>query len=141
MTWASALSDISVSYAGSTAHGGRMMLPDARRKKFRAIEEGAGHADSCLLTRPAGPVTVRRAALAATASACGSVRKPGWWPRSAKHVLPDFDGHSRNVPLKAEAGPGFPDNELAYGTRSNVSIFHGAGAAPAPREFCDIGVT
>ena len=32
-----------------------MMQPDPRRKKFRAIEEHAGHADSCRFTRPAGP--------------------------------------------------------------------------------------
>ena len=53
-----------------------MMLPDGQWKKFRAIEEDAGQADSCLLTRPPDRVTVRRAALAATASACGSAPNP-----------------------------------------------------------------
>jgi len=38
-----------------------MMLPDARRKEFPAIEEDAGHADSCVLTRP--PDWLPRAAL------------------------------------------------------------------------------
>src|SRR6516162_7944047 len=90
---------------------------------------------------PAGSVTVRRAALAATASACGSARQPRLVAGQREARSPRFDGYSRNVPLRVEAGPGFPDDELAYGTRSNVSIFPGAGAAPAPREFCDIGVT
>jgi hypothetical protein len=64
------------------------MLLDARGKKFRAIEENAGYADSCLLTRPPNRLLCA-ALLAATASACGSARKPGWWPGSARHVLPD----------------------------------------------------
>ena len=90
MTRASALSDISVSFAESAAQSGRKMLPDARWKKFRAVEEDAKTGRFRPINPPAGPVTVGRAALAATASACGSARKPGWWPGSAKHVLAEL---------------------------------------------------
>src|SRR5215813_734523 len=55
MTQASALSDISVSLAGSTAQGGRVMPPEACRNKFQAIKECAEAADLRLLTRPPGP--------------------------------------------------------------------------------------
>ena len=135
------MSDISVSFAESATQGGRMMPPDLRRKKFRAIEEHTGHTDSCLLTSPpdlfqcVALLWPRRLLPAAPPA------NHGWWPGSAKHVLPRFDGPSRNVPLKARAGPDFPDDELAYGTRSNVRIFAGAGAALAAWELCDIGVT
>ena len=90
MTWASALSDISVSFAESAAQSGRMMLPDARRKKFRAVEEDAKTGRFRPINPPAGPITVGRAALPATASACGSARQPGLVAGSAKHVLPEL---------------------------------------------------
>ena len=112
MTWVSALSDISVSFAGSAAQAGRMRQPDPRRKKFRAIEEHAGHADSCLLTRAAGP-DYRAPRCSGRDRFCLRLRpQPGWWPGSAKHVLPDFDGQSRNVPLKLARTPLFPMTNL-----------------------------
>jgi hypothetical protein len=118
-----------------------MMLPEARRKKFRAIEKDARTGGFLPINLPAGSVIVRRTALAETASACGSIRQPRLVAGQREARSPRFDAHSRNVPLKVEAGLDFPDDELAYSTRSNVSIFPGAGAAPAPREFGDIGVT
>ena len=135
------MSDISVSFAESAAQSGCMMLPDARWKKFRAVEEDAKTGRFRPINPPAGPITVGRAALPATASACGSARQAGLVAGQREARSRRIDGHSRNVPLKAGAGPDFPDDELAYGTRSNVSTIPGAGAAPAPREFCDIGVT
>ena len=105
MTWASALSDISVSFAESAAQSGRMMLPDARRKKFRAVEEDAKTGRFRPINPPAGPVTVGRAALAATASACGSARQPGLVAGQREARSPRIDRPSRNVPLKAGGGP------------------------------------
>src|SRR5689334_9360570 len=102
-----------------------MMPLDLRRKKFRAIEEHTGHADSCLLTSPPDrfpcvallwPRRLRPAAPPA---------HPGWWPGSAKHVLPDLTDTQEMFPLKAWAGPDFTDGELAHGTLSNVGIFAG----------------
>src|SRR5215467_400526 len=84
-----------------------------------------GQADSCLLTRPpdrlpcAALLWPRRLLPAAPpANPAG-----GRAARSAfTQILTDTPG---NVPLKAGADPAFPDDELAYGARSNVRIFAG----------------
>jgi len=118
-----------------------MVQPDPRREKFQAIEERAGQADSCLLARPTRP-GYRAPRCSGRDGCCLRLRpQTRLVARRREARTPRFRRTLKKCSAKTGEGPAFPDDELVYGTRSNVRIFAGAGTPPTPREFYDIGVT
>ena len=76
MTSASALSDISVSFAGSGAKDVRVTPPDALRNKFLAVKEHAGTAAFRLFTRWPTPVSRAPCRSGDHGPACGADGNP-----------------------------------------------------------------
>ena len=107
------MSDISVSFAVSAMQRGRLMPPDARRKKFGATGEHTTTGGFLPINQPPDPVPVRRAAPGRDGPCLWFRPATGSGPGRVKYVLLNPHQRSGNGPLKTSRVPQFRDGGLA----------------------------